>query len=241
MAHSYPEAHPLGYRLYSEDDLERLYQILLYRELGFSLEAIGQLIDGAALARGSALRAQRDLLAEGRRRTDAVIRAVDRLLESMETEEKMSSEEIMDGFDAFANAPDGVRAHQEKYGREAKERWGETDTYRESMRRSRSYAKGDRARIQEEGERTESRMAELLSIGADPEGAEAKAGAEAMRQHITRWFYPCSYAMHAGLADMYEADLRFTAHYEKRARGLAAFVAQAIRANAMSAWDEGRE
>jgi DNA-binding transcriptional MerR regulator len=230
-----------GYRLYSEGDLERLYQILLYRELGFSLEAIAQVIDGAALARRAALRAQRDLLVEGRRRTDAVIRAVDRLLEFVEKEEKMSSEEIMDGFDAFADAPDGVRAHQEKYGREAKERWGDTDTYRESMRRTRSYTKADWTKIQKEGKRTESRMAELLATGADPEGAEAMAGAEAMRQHITRWFYPCSYGMHAGLADMYEADLRFTAHYEKRARGLAGFVAQAIRANAISAWDEGRE
>ena len=75
-------------------------------------------------------------------------------------------------------------------------------------------------------------MARLLAAGADPEGEEAMAGAEAMRLHIDRWFYPCSPAMHSGLADLYESDARFRAHYEERAEGLAAFVAQAIRANA---------
>jgi MerR family transcriptional regulator, thiopeptide resistance regulator len=60
-------------------------------------------------------------------------------------------------------------------------------------------------------------------------------GAEAMREHISRWFYACSHGMHTGLADMYEADPRFTAHYDDRAPGLARFVAEAIRANARRA------
>jgi hypothetical protein len=60
-------------------------------------------------------------------------------------------------------------------------------------------------------------------------------GAEAMRRHVTRWSYECPHAMHAGLADMYEADARFTAHYDDRAPALARFVAAAIRANARRA------
>jgi len=56
--------------------------------------------------------------------------------------------------------------------------------------------------------------------------------AEQARVHIDRWFYPCSRAMHAALAEMYTADARFAAHYEERAAGLAAFMADAIRANA---------
>ena len=56
--------------------------------------------------------------------------------------------------------------------------------------------------------------------------------AEAHRQHIDRWFYPCSFAMHRGLADMYISDARFTKTYEDLAQGLAQYVRDAIHANA---------
>jgi DNA-binding transcriptional MerR regulator len=119
-----------GYRLYSASDLERLYRILLYRELGFGLRAVARMIDAPALDRRAALRAQRDLLLERRRKTDAVIRAVDRALESVERGLAMSADELRSGFDAFANAPADVRAEQAKHGQEAGERWGDTGSHR---------------------------------------------------------------------------------------------------------------
>jgi hypothetical protein len=198
-------------------------------------------IDDPAVDPRTALREQRELLVERRRRTDAVIRAVDRALATLEGGAEMSGDEILDGLDAFADAPEEVRAHQAKHAAEVKERWGGTEEYRESNRRVAGYSKDDWRRIQEEAAATGARMVGLLAAGADPDGEEAMAGAEAMREHISRWFYPCSYAIHAGLADMYEADPRFTAHYEAQAPGLAAFVAAAIRANAMRAWDEGKQ
>lgn len=218
-----------GYRLYSQAELERLHLVLLYRELGFSLEAIGQLLDEPALDRAKALRAQRELLEEKVSRTRAVIRAVDRTLETMERGTEMDAETMFEGFEGFDHA---------EHAEEAKERWGGTDAYRESMRRAKSYGKEDWAEMKREMEAIEADMAALLAVGKDPEGAEAMAVAERHRQHIERWFYPCGYRMHAGLADMYEADPRFAAHYEERAEGLAAFNASAIRANAMRAWDE---
>lgn len=235
------ERSQAGYRYYSEADLERLHQILLYRELGFPLEGIGTLLDEPAMDRQTALRAQRGLLEEKRRRTEAVIRAVDRTLESMERGTTMNTEELFEGFEDLTDAPEDVRAHHAKHAGEVKQRWGNTDAYKESMRRVKGYSKEDWNEIQDQGDQNEARMAALLAAGADPEGDEPMAAAEAMRQHIGRWFYPCSYEMHAGLADMYEADPRFAAHYEECATGLASFVARAIRANAMRAWDEGRE
>ena len=56
--------------------------------------------------------------------------------------------------------------------------------------------------------------------------------AESHRRHIDRWFYACSPDMHRGLASMYTADPRFSAYFEERHEGLAAFVADAIDANA---------
>ena len=59
--------------------------------------------------------------------------------------------------------------------------------------------------------------------------------AEQHRQHISRWFYPCSHEMHANLAEMYVADARFSEHYERRRPGLAAFVRDAVLANGLRA------
>lgn len=115
---------------------------------------------------------------------------------------------------------------------EARERWGHTDAYKESARRAKAFGPQDWARIKAEGEDIEAGMAALLAAGEAPDGEKAMALAEQARLHIARWFYPCSHKMHAGLADMYMADARFTAHYEERAAGLAAFVAGAIKANA---------
>lgn len=228
------ERSDAGYRLYSDEDLERLHAILLYRELDLPLDAIRRVLDDPDLDREVALRSQRERLVARRRRIDAIVQAVDRALESIERGMKMSTEEIFDGFDAFARAPEEVRAHQAEHGPEAWDRWGGTDAWKASIRRARSFSEKDWARMQEENEANEARMAALLAEGADPAGEEARAAAEAMRQHIGH-FYPCSHEMHAGLADMYEADERFKGHYEERAEGLAAFVAAAVRANAATA------
>jgi DNA-binding transcriptional MerR regulator len=212
-----------GYRLYDRPELDRLHQILLYRELGFSLDAIGPLLDQSAMDRCTALRAQRALLEEKQRRTDAVIRAIDAALQSLEGGRPMETREMFSGFEGFDHA---------EHAEEARERWGDSDAYRESMRRARKYGKKEWSAVQEEADGIMARLAELMAGGATPASPEAVALAEEHRRHIDRWFYPCSPAMHAGLADMYEADARFGEYFEQRAEGLTGFVAAAIRANA---------
>lgn len=228
------ERSDAGYRLYGATDLERLHQILVYRELGFALDAIRRVLDTPAIDRRSELIAQRALLVESKRRTEAVIRAVDRTLESLERGTTMTTQEMFEGFEDLRNAPDDIRAHHAEHAKETHERWGDTDAYAESMRRARKYSKAEWEELRRETEKHEEDMASLMSAGVDPEADEARAAAEAMRQLITRCFYPCSPEMHVGLADMYESDTRFSTHYEKRAPGLAAYTARAIRANAHS-------
>lgn len=215
-----------GYRLYSGEDLQRLQQILLFRQLGFSLEAIQRLLDEPAYDRRSALRAQRELLRERVRRAEAVIRAVDATLAALEGGTEMDAAKMFDGFDEF-----DPTQHEE----EARERWGDTDAYRESMRRTKRYTKEDWARIKAEGEEVERTLADLLATGVAPDADEAVDAAERARLHIDRWFYPCSHAFHRNLAEMYLSDPRFREHYEARREGLAEFVAAAIRANAARA------
>jgi hypothetical protein len=85
-------------------------------------------------------------------------------------------------------------------------------------------------------EAIEAGLAAAMVAGAPADGERATDLAEEARQHIDRWFYRCSHSMHSGLADMYTADERFKANYEKRGEGLAEYVATAIKAN--QAWQE---
>ncbi|HKJ02492.1 MAG TPA: TipAS antibiotic-recognition domain-containing protein [Longimicrobiales bacterium] len=128
---------------------------------------------------------------------------------------------------------DGSEAHdRSSYEKEARERWGRTDAYKESARRTRSYKAEDWARIKAEAEDIDAGMAELMRGGETPDGPRAMDQAERARLHIDRWYYPCSHGMHAGLADLYTADPRFAESFDKRAPGLAAFLSAAIKANA---------
>ena len=213
-----------GYRLYSDADLARLHQILLLRELGFSLDAIAQVLAEPLADRRLALRLQRERLVAQQRRTDAVLRALDRTLAAMEQgDATMTAEQMFEGFDKFDHA---------QYEPEAYERWGSTEAYKESARRTKSYSKADWAAIKAEGASNVAGFAALFTTGSPPDGAEAMDLAEAARLHIDRWFYPCSRAMHVCLGEMYVADPRFTAFYDRHRPGLAAFVAAAIKANA---------
>lgn len=211
-----------GYRLYDDADLARLQQILLFRQLGFGLEAIGQLLEATAHDRRRALVAQRDLLAEQRRQTDRVIRGVDAAIRAMDNGGPMDKKTMFQGFEDFDPS---------KYEEEARERWGKTDAYKESMRRTKSYSKADWAKIKAEGAGVWERMAALMDQGVEPESGEAMALAEEHRTHIDRWFYDCSHAMHTGVSQMYTDDPRFKEGFEKRREGLAAFARQAIEAN----------
>jgi DNA-binding transcriptional MerR regulator len=212
-----------GYRLYSDEDVARLHQILLFRELGFGLDAIAQVLDEPLAHRRTALKEQRDRLVLQQQRTGAVIRAVDAALEALEGGTPMSTEKMFEGFEEFDHA---------RYEEEARERWGHTEAYQESERRTKSYGKADWARIKDEAQATTLALAALLDRGAAPDSPEAMDAAEQARLHIDRWFYPCSRPMHAALGEMYVTDPRFTATYEKIRPGLAAFVSAAIQANA---------
>jgi DNA-binding transcriptional MerR regulator len=196
--------------------------VLLFRELGFSLEAIQHLLSDANYDRKAALEAQRELLHERLERTETILRAVDAALQELNGETRMSTEEMFEGFEDF----------NKQYEDEARERWGGSAAYEESMRRTKGYSQADWKRFKEESAQGMQRFAELLASDASPTGSEAMDLAEGARQAITKWFYDCSPSMHRNLADMYEADPRFTATFEKHGAGMTAFVAAAIRANA---------
>jgi DNA-binding transcriptional MerR regulator len=212
-----------GYRRYTASDLDRLHRILVYRELGFPLEEVATLLDDPDADPAQHLRRQLRLLTDRLGRTQAMVEAVEKEMEAYQMGIQLSPE---DRFEVFGeNDPAQHEA-------EAEERWGETEAYEQSQRRTASYTKDDWLRIKAEGEDVEQRFAAALRAGIPADSEEAMDLAEAHRQQISRNFYDCPPEMHAGLGRMYVEDERFTAHYEERAAGLAQYVSTAIEANA---------
>ena len=214
---------PAGYRLYAERDLERLQQVLFFRELDFPLEEIKRIVADPNFDVGAALQMQRRLLTERATRIRALIAAVDAALDSNQKGTAMSNEERFEVFGDFDPS---------KYEEEANERWGTSPAYRESARRTKGYTRGDWVKIKGEVDGIIEELAKLLEGGRPASSPEAMDLAERHRRHIETWFYSCPHSMHRALGEMYVADPRFSETFERHAQGLAAYARDAWRANA---------
>ena len=211
-----------SYRLYNDDDLLRLQQIVIGRELGLSLEAIRRSLDEPGFDRREALLAQRDELAARAERATDMIRAIDAALTGIgETDmSKVDFKRIFDGFDPHD--------HEE----EVKQRWGETDAYKTSAQRTKAYTEADWQRFKDEQGSICSDALAAMKDGVRPDESRAMDVAERHRLSIDRWFYPCSPTMHCALADLWEADRRYADNIDKYGAGLTEYLAAAVRANA---------
>jgi DNA-binding transcriptional MerR regulator len=211
-----------GYRLYDDDDVIRLQQIIVARELGLALEEIQKSLDDPSFDRRQALLSQRTQLTQRAEETAAMIAAVDCALSLMDTEDKENSMDMKRLFNGFDTS---------KYDEEAKQRWGHTDAYKESTRRVQRYSAEDWQRFGAEQAAIYGDAFSALQAGKAPDSPGVMAIAERHRLSIDRWFYPCSVEMHEALALGYAEDARFAENIDKYGAGLTPFLVAAIRAN----------
>ena len=228
-----------GYRLYSEDDLLRLQQILIGRELGLSLEELRRSLDDPSFDRRRALLQQREALTRRAEKTSEMLRAIDAAIAVLD-----GASLDDDGSQREGNAMDYTKLDYNKlfngfdpskYEDEVKQRWGHTEGYKTSQKRAMSYTEEDWKRCMAEQGAVYADAIAAMKAGKPPTDPAAMDIAERHRLAIDRWFYRCNAQMHCGLADMYEADDRFRSFFEGHARGLTAFLSAAIRANAQRA------
>jgi len=219
------ERSPAGYRLYGRADLERLQEVLFFRELGFGLERIKDILSRRNYDRVSVLVGQREMLTARADRLREMIDAIDTALEARRTGMTLSKEDMLEVFDGFDPT---------EYEEEAEARWGTTDPYKESARRTASYTKADWSKLKAEADEISAAFLGLMSSGVAADSPAAMEVAERHRAHITRWFYDCSSEIHAGLGRMFVADARFTENIDRAGEGLAAYMSSAIEASSRS-------
>lgn len=206
---------PVGYRGYTDVDVERLHLVLVYRAAGLPLDEIRSLLDDSDADVVAHLQRQHALLREQADRLTETIKAVEELMTAHRRGIQLSAEEQVEIF--------GTTAFGGEYAAEAEERWGDTDAWSQSQQRASGFTKDDWIRIKEDGDRLLADLAEAKRAGVAPGSARANELAGRHRASIEQ-FYDCGDEMQRGLVEMYLTDKRFAAYYDDVEPGLAQFL-----------------
>src|ERR1039458_5473745 len=167
-----------GYRLYSGADLRRLQQVLLYRELDFGLDEIAQILADPDAGADDHLRRQHRMLRQRQARDQALLDAIEKEMEARQMGISLTPEEQ---FEIFGTDK------LDEYTEEAKQRWGDTDAWKQSQRRTAAYTKADWITIKSEADANIRGFAEALRAGEPASGTVAMDLAEAHRQHLATY------------------------------------------------------
>ncbi|PBB06356.1 MerR family transcriptional regulator [Salimicrobium humidisoli] len=204
------EVTEAGYRIYSDKNLDTLQQILFFKELGFPLEKIKEIMHNPSFDRQQALIRQRDMLYRKRSQLNEVIRTIEKTIQESKGERKMPNRDKFTGFD-FSHNP---------YEEEARERWGD-----EAVDESEEKVKNMNGYDQEKFNEIFRELARIRGVSPESDTAQDKIG---IWYHYLNEVGNYSPQAFEGLGHMYVNDERFTENIDQFGEGLAAFMSQAM-------------
>lgn len=213
-----------GYRIYGAAEVDRLQQILFYRELGISLEAIKEIVTAPGFSGIQALKSHREQLLEKRAQLDLLIANVDKTLAHTEGRIDMSDKEKFEGF-----KKQQLEENEAKFGKEIREKYG-NEAIEASNKKFMNMSQADHDAVTALSDEFTKCLAEAFELG-DPASEIAQKAADLHRQWLCYFWADGTYSKeaHYGLAQMYVEDERFTAYYDKAAPGTALFLREVIR------------
>ena len=205
-----------GYRFYDEISLERMQEVLFYRELDFELKSIAEILSSPDYDKQKALAEQRKLLILKKERLERIIDALD------------GAEKGTIIMTAFDNSD--YETARNRYEAEAKQRWGETDAYKEQAEKTANYNKDQWQAVTDGLMTVLAKFAQCMKEGHAPDSDEAQVLVKELQNYITENYYTCTNEILAGLGQMYVADERFKNNIDKHTPGTAAFISESIAA-----------
>lgn len=208
-----------GYRLYNDNDLNLIQQILIYRELDFSLKEIKEILGNENLDLKERLKTQKQLIIDKRNRLNKIVETIENTIKDIEGEFIMNKKGMFEGFD--------IEKHNKLYEDEVEKKYGESDTYKESKKKTSKYSKEDWNNIIGEIDGVYRELAELKDRDVSDERVQELV--HNWRMLITKNFYNCSVEIFRGLADMYIYDERFTKNIDKYGEGFTNFLSEAMK------------
>lgn len=203
-----------GYRIYSQEDIELLQQILFFRELDFPLKEIKQIINSPSFRQEEALLMHKKVLIERRSRIDEMLGTIEKTIKHLRGEIDMTNKERFAGFD-FSKNP---------YEKEARQRFG-SQAVDASNQRLKAMSQAEQGAFVEEMNKIYTKLAAIRH--SSPESPEAQ---EAIREWFVALNKIGTYSLEAfkGLGQMYVADERFTENIDRFGEGLAKFMSEAM-------------
>jgi DNA-binding transcriptional MerR regulator len=204
-----------GYRYYGEESLLQLQQILFYRELGFSLDSIREMLSRPEFQILDALEEHRESLQGRMRRLERLIQTVDNTIHHLKGENNMSPKGLFEGFS---------EEQQEEYARQAEGMY-DPETVRESNRKWKNYSAEKKQAILDEGKQVYLDMIAAMPKGAD--SPEVQAIVERWRKHMD-YFWTPNLDQLQGLATMYGQSPDFKANFDQMHPELADFMKEAV-------------
>ncbi|MBC2104748.1 MerR family transcriptional regulator [Listeria booriae] len=210
-----------GYRIYGQNEVDRLQQILFYREMNVGLDQIKAILEQPDFDETEALKTHRAQLLDKRKQLDELIRNVEKSIAHSERRITMTDQEKFEGFKQKM-----IDENEEKYGTEIREKYGD-DKINKSNAKLKGMSEAEMERVNHLAETILVELAEAFETG-DPAGEKAQEVAAMHKEWLSTYWDTYSKEAHAGLAQMYVDDERFTAYYDKDQPGLAAFLRDAI-------------
>ncbi|WP_088102092.1 MerR family transcriptional regulator [Halalkalibacter urbisdiaboli] len=204
-----------GYRLYSTENVEMLQQILFFRELGFPLKEIRDIISKPSFDRQAALVQHRTTLIEKQRKLETLIHTIDKTLQHMKGEIEMTNQEKFAGFDFSVNP----------YEQEARERWGDKPV-NDTNARLASLTENEQNTLTQQCEAIYTKLASIRN--GSPYSPKAQATIKEWFKLLNRHFGNYSLDAFKGLGKLYVDDERFTKNIDQYGDGLAAFMCEAM-------------
>jgi len=204
----------VGYRLYDDTALEKLQQIMLYRELEFPLKDIKGIMESSDFDRNRALEQQIEMLTLKKEHLENLITFARGI--------ELLGVNYMD-FTAFDTKK------LDEYAEEARKNWGKTDAYKEYEEKMKGVSKAQENQMGAEIMVLFAEFGEMVRSGCAPGDDKVQAQVKRLQDFITDNFYTCTNQILAGLGKMYAGGGAFTENIDKAGgQGTAAFVNQAI-------------
>ena len=201
-----------GYRYYDENSLLRMQEILFYRELDFSLKSISEILSSPDYDKKKAISEQKNLLILKKER-------LERLISAIEKAEK--GEIVMKVFD---------NSEFDKYKEEVKEKWGNTDAFKEYSEKMKNYSKDKQSSLTDEMNNLFGEFSACMKNSLKPDSENVQDLVKRLQNRISYNYYHCTPDILSGLGQMYVYDERFRENIDKNGVGTAEFVSAAITA-----------
>ncbi|MGH2319112.1 MerR family transcriptional regulator [Planococcus sp. SE5232] len=210
-----------GYRIYGQQEVDKLQQILFYRELGLDLEHIKNIVNDPGFSSSQALEEHREKLHAKRLQLDLLISNVEKTISATEGESIMADKEKFQGFKQQL-----VEDNEKQYGDEIRGKYGDDLVDRSNVKMLNMSEEKYQEFIRLE-QQVLDQLAKALRTG-DPSSEAAQQTADLHRRWLGFTWPTYSKDAHMGLAEMYVADDRFAAYYDKVEPGAAQFLRDAI-------------